>query len=82
MGLNPSSPTLKAYPTPGVGSRFDFFAKMKRKDELRDIRCNLFPLLRIFEHRGDNCLGGCCNPPPHLPRTRETSTHNNTKVKK
>ena len=41
----PDLPTLKPYPTPGIGGRF---AKMKTKDELKDIRSNFSPLLRIF----------------------------------
>ena len=36
---------------------------MKRKDELQDTRNNFSPLLCIFEHQGENCLGGCCNLP-------------------
>lgn len=29
----------------------------------RDTRSNFTNLLCIFEHRGDNCLGGCLQPP-------------------
>ena len=39
----------------GIGGRFDFFSKMKRKDKLWDIRSNCTPLLRILEHLGENC---------------------------
>ena len=35
----PDLPTLKSYPTPGVGGRFGF-AKMKGKDELEGTRSN------------------------------------------
>ena len=49
----PDLPTLKAYPTPGVGGRFDFFSlKMKGKDELEGTRSNFTPWLRDFEHQG------------------------------
>ena len=62
-------PTLKAYPTRGVGGRFDFLsAKMKGKDEVEGTRSNFTPWLCDFEHQGENCLGGCCNP--RLRRTR------------
>ena len=62
-------PTLKAYPTRGVGGRFDFFfAKMKGKDEVEGTRSNFTPWLCDFEHQGENCLGSCCNP--RLRRTR------------
>ena len=40
-----------------------FFAKMKRKDELKDTWSNFSPLLRIFEQQGENCLGGLLQPP-------------------
>ena len=40
---------------------------MKGKDELKGTRSNFTPWLRDFEHQGENCLGGCCNP---LRRTR------------
>ena len=51
----PDLPTLKAYPTPGVGGRFEnFFAKMKGKDELEGTRSNFTPWLCDFEHQGDN----------------------------
>ena len=60
----PDLPTLKAYPTPGVGGRLEkCFAKMKGKDELEGTRSNFTPWLRDFEHQGKNCLRGCCNPP-------------------
>ena len=36
---------------------------MKGKDELEGTRRNFTPWLRDFEHQGENCLGGCCNPP-------------------
>ena len=39
-------PTLKAYPTPGVGGRLDFFTKMRRNDELKDTRSNTFARIR------------------------------------
>ena len=48
-------PTLKAYPSPGVGGRFGiFFAKMKGKDELDGTRSNFTPWLCDFEHQGEN----------------------------
>ena len=40
-----------------------FFAKMKRKNELKDTRSNISPLLRIFEHQGENCFSGLLLPP-------------------
>ena len=53
----PDLPTLKAYPTLGVGGRFEvrnFFAKMKGKDELEGTRSNFTPWLCDFEHQGEN----------------------------
>ena len=51
----PDLPTLKAYPTPGVGGRFGiFFAKMKEKDELEGTGSNFTPWLCDFEHQGEN----------------------------
>ena len=51
----PDLPTLKAYPTPGVGGRFGFFfAKMKGKDELEGTQSNFTPWLCDFEHQGEN----------------------------
>ena len=51
----PYLPTLKAYPTPGVGGGFEnFFAKMKGKDELEGTRSNFTPWLCDFEHQGEN----------------------------
>ena len=50
----PDLPTLKAYPIPGVGGRFEiFFAKMKGNDELEGTRSNFTPWLCNFEHRGE-----------------------------
>ena len=49
----PDLPTLKAYPTPGVGVR-NFVAKMKGKDELEGTRSNFNPWLCNFEHQGEN----------------------------
>ena len=46
----PHLPTLKAYPTPGLGGSSKFFAKMKGKDELEGTRSNFTPWLRDFEH--------------------------------
>ena len=52
----PDLPTLKAYPTPGIGGRFEiFFAKMKGKDELEGTRSNFTPWLCDLEHQGENC---------------------------
>ena len=65
----PDLPTLKAYPTPGVSGRFEFFSlKWRERMNLKDTRSYFSPLLRIFEHQGENCLGGCYNRP--LRRTR------------
>ena len=51
----PDLPTLKAYPTLGVGGRFGiFFAKMMGKDELEGTRSNFTPWLCDFEHQGEN----------------------------
>ena len=51
----PDLPTLKAYPTPGVGGRFGiFFPKMQGKDELEGTRSNFTPWLGDFEHQGEN----------------------------
>ena len=36
---------------------------MKGKDELEGTRSNFTPWLRDFEHKGENCLVGCCNTP-------------------
>ena len=36
---------------------------MKGKDELEGTRSNFTPWMHDFEHQGENCLGGCCNPP-------------------
>ena len=53
--IPPDLPTLKAYPTPGVGGRVEFFfAKMKGKDELEGTRSNFTPWLCDFEHQGEN----------------------------
>ena len=65
MGLHqpPDLPTSNAYPTSRVGGRFDFFpAKVKRKDELKDIGA-IFPLCCAFLSTGVKTIGGCCNPP-------------------
>ena len=35
---------------------------MKRKDENLKIPGAIFPLLRIFEHQGENCWGGVLQP--------------------
>ena len=47
----PDLPTLKAYPTPGVGGRFGI---LKGKDELEGTRSNFTPWLCDFEHQGEN----------------------------
>ena len=60
MGLH--QPLLNL--TPEAGGRLEiFFAKVCRKDKLIDTMGNFIPLLRGFAHWGENCLGGCCNPP-------------------
>ena len=41
---------------------------MRGKDKRKGTCSNFIPWLRVFEHRGENCFGGCCNPP--LRRTR------------
>ena len=66
----PDLPTLKAYPTHGESSRFDFFsAKMRGKDEIKSTWNNFNWLCFVFVFvvfffwaQGENCLGGCCNP--------------------
>ena len=55
----PRLPNFESLPYPGEGSRFDFFflAKMRGKDELKATQSNFTPWVRVFEHRGENCLG-------------------------
>ena len=59
IASTPHLPTLKAYPTPGVGGRFEifFFAKTKGKDELEGTRSNFTPWLRDFEHQAKAVWG-------------------------
>ena len=60
----PDLPTLKAYPTPGVGGKFRFFfAEMKGKDELEGTRSNFTPWLCDFEHQGEAVTGVVATPP-------------------
>ena len=67
MGLHqpPDLPTLKAYPTSGVGGRFDFFfAKMKRKDKVKDTQSNFLICYAFLSTRAKTVWGrGLLQPP-------------------
>ena len=56
----PDLPTLKAYPTPAEGGRFEIFSlKWGEKMNLKVPGAILSLWLRVFEHWGENCF----NPP-------------------
>ena len=66
----PDLPTLKVYPTPGVGGRFGI---LMGKDELEGTRSNFTPWLCDFEHQGENRWGVGTTP---LRRTRVKQKRN------
>ena len=69
----PNLPTLKAYPTPGVGGRFEIFSlKWRKKDELEGTWSNFTPWLRDFEHHGENCWGVVATPLRRIRVNRHT----------
>ena len=52
----PDLPTLKPYPTPGVGGRFTFFSlKWRERMNLKVPWAILPPRFLDFEHQGENC---------------------------
>ena len=59
----PDLQTLKAYPTPREGSRLKIFLlKWRERMNLRYPE-QFYPWLCVFEHQGENCLGGLLQPP-------------------
>ena len=71
-------PIWKAYPTPGVGGRFEiFFTKKKRKDELKYTRSNLTPFAVHFWAPGRKLFRGLLHP---LRGTRLKTIQNNGKT--
>ena len=59
----PQPPNFESLPYPrGRLYVQNFFAKIKRKDELTDNQIKFTPLMCIFEHQGERLFGDCCNP--------------------
>ena len=66
----PYLPTLKAYPTPGVGGRFGIFSLKWRERMNLKVPGAILPLgSAILSTRATTVRGGWYNPPP-LRRTR------------
>ena len=60
----PDLPTLKAYPTPGVGGRFEIFSLKWRERMNLKVPGAILPLgCAILSTRAITVRGGCYNPP-------------------
>ena len=59
----PDLPTLKAYPTPGVGGRFEMFSLKWREMMNLKVPGDIFPLAVQFWAPGRKLLGGSLQPP-------------------
>ena len=60
---NPDLPTLKAYPTPGVGGRFGIFSLKWRERMNLKVPGAIYPLAVRFWAPGRKPLGGLVQPP-------------------
>ena len=70
----PDLPTLKAYPTPGVGGRFEIFSLKWRERMNLKVPGAILPLgCAILSTRAITVRGGWYNPP--LRRTRVKNTN-------